>query len=54
MKREVFIRLLKRLLYPHPIIVALLVPIACAGLVLAFTLFGQESIPAILCFVLAA
>jgi len=54
MNREVFIRLLKRLLYPHPIIVALLVPIACVGLVLAFTLFGQESIPAILCFVLAA
>lgn len=54
MRREGFMRLMKKLLYPNPIIIALLVPIACVGLVLAFTLFGQESVPAILCFVLAA
>ncbi len=51
---ERLLKIVRRLLFPHPVIVALLVPLACAGLILAFLAFGTESPTAILLFVLAA
>ena len=47
-------KLFKALLYPHIAVLILLIPISGAALAAAVLLFGSESAPAIISYVLAA
>ena len=47
-------KLIRRLLFPHPVIMVVLLPIATALLVYAMVFWGTESVAAILTYVLAA